>query len=225
MTIKFKSILMGIATTSAILGGLAFQNSSAQAISLKSGDTLNLTGNLQVRRTSANTFDLLFNSPSVQRVDASSTTPFVDNDRVTMSNLINVVLGQNIGAVPNFISDIALADSSGTDTATFSILEAILTRRRVDAGMGRFTTAFTLSLDGLFNSTNEKQGIGNLTFQFAGNGPAIGQSRRTSLSSSLAVVPTPAAVLPALIGMGTAALRKKKREGEEELVAVGVEEV
>lgn len=39
-------------------------------------------------------------------------------------------------------------------------------------------------------------------------------------------VPTPAAVLPALIGMGTAAFRKKKREGEEEMAMVGgVEEV
>ncbi|MGB3300304.1 MAG: PTPA-CTERM sorting domain-containing protein [Phormidesmis sp.] len=37
-------------------------------------------------------------------------------------------------------------------------------------------------------------------------------------------VPTPAAVLPVLLGMGTAALRKKKHEGEEELAITSTED-
>ena len=220
MKIKIKSILMGAIATSAMLGGMAFGSSSAQAIRLKNGSLINIGGEVFVERLSQTDFNLLFEQEQqFTSIGSSTTSPFVNSDPVELSNLLGVTLGQNIGNVTPFIRDINLNDNGDTEVATFNLIRATLERDSNDPD-------FDLSIFGEFvTSAGPSLGLGNLTFQFAGDGLVAGDpGRATSFSSSLEVVPTPAAVLPALLGMGTAAFRKKKHEDEEELAIANGEE-
>ena len=207
---KMKSMLMGVAATSANLGGMAFQSSSVQAISLKNGDTISIGGNLRFDETSPGVFNLFFDSPATQNVDglASSTPPFVAGDSVFLANLAGLSAGSSIGPVMPFITDINLDDGVNTAIATFDLLSASITQSGDD---------LDLNVSGQFSNGNTILGRGTFTTQLLANAPVVDGLRTATFSAGLTVVPTPAAVLPALVGMGTAAFRKKKRDGEEEL--------
>lgn len=224
MKIKIESMLMGVAATSAILGGMAFQSSSAQAIELKSGDNISLDGSMKISK-SLDTFNFIFNDSNIkQRVNgpASTIPPFVDNDLVTLQDLSSLAPGDIFGPIASFITGIALNDDITTDTAIFNLIRG----KFVDNGPN--SQFYNLVLRGEFvSSTNQILGEGSLSTQLSKNqlrNLNNGDIVKTTLSSSLTVVPTPAAVLPALLGMGTAAFRKKKREGEGELAIAGAEE-
>ena len=217
MKITLKSVLMGAAATSIMIGGMAYQAPSAEAIDLKNGDII---GNIIDSQNTLGEFTLDFAAPATQTVDGLSSTipPFVAGDQVFLSTLSNITPGVDIGAVIPFISDIDLDDGVSTDKAQFNITSAIFSESAINPGN------FELSLDGDFiSSTNTTLGIGNLTLQFAQAGAYGVNPTKTTNSTSLTVVPTPAAVLPGLVGMATAAFRKKKQEEDNELATVGAE--
>lgn len=218
MTIKFKSVLVGAAATSAMLVGMAFQASSAQAL-LLNGQTFSLEGDIDVARNNSDQFTLSFDNAIVGS-GGTSAPPFVVGDAVTVSTLSNLSLGTTAGPFNPFITGLALTD--GTDVG--------FNADTVTLRDNSFGISF-LNLRGEFfgASSNDRLGFGTLSFQFAGFSPlltniAANKSASTTFSSQVAVVPTPAAVLPALIGMGTAAFRKKKQEGEDELALADAKE-
>ena len=220
MTIKIKSLLMGAVATSAMLGGLALTSSSAQALTLENGQILTVGGDINVARNASNQFTLSFADARIN--GGATTSPFQIGDSVNISTVSNLSVGVST-AFNSFIRGIGLTDGSEVD---FNADRLTLS----EGSRGNFF----LDLNGNFSgaNANNRVGFGSVTFQFATRGnPALAalispnSSRGTDFSSEIAVVPTPAAVLPALFGMGTAAFRKKKREGEDELVSVGAEEV
>lgn len=220
MTIKIKSLLMGAAATSAMLGGMAFASSSVQALTLENGQTLSLDGGINVARNAGEQFTFSFSDVAVIRSGTSA--PFVINDAVNVAPLSNLSIGATTGPFNAFLSGIALND--GTDVGFNADKVTLVDNRRGSAD---------IFLNGSFfgESSGDKLGFGSISFQLTGTRRstlltllAPNTSRDTSFSSQIEVVPTPAAVLPALFGMGAAAFRKKKRGGEDELVSVGLEE-
>lgn len=205
-----KSTLVGAAVTSAVFGGMAVTASSAEAITIKNGDTVNLNGGVTITQNNLGEYTFDFSAPATQSVGfGSSSPPFVNNDQVFLSNFTDITTG-SIGAIAPFITDIDLTDGmGGTSTAVFDLL---------DADFSIVGSDFLFGLTGQFVAGNTTLGVGNLTLQIAHNGAfndIANGGLQTTFSSSLTAVPTPAAVLPALFGMGTAAFRKKKRDDEE----------
>jgi hypothetical protein len=102
-----------------------------------------------------------------------------------------------------------LDDEAGGFNRTFTLTSFILNRESdINPITGAF--AFTAGVQGFFEPpTPGVPGIGG----FGGFGKL--SSTGSTVSGEIEAVPTPAAVLPALIGMGTAALRKKKGEAAE----------
>lgn len=211
MTNKLKSTLMGAAMTSAVLGGMFAASKPAEAITLRNGDQLEVSSRVTVEQTSTDIFDFTFNAPSI----TLGTAPFAALDPVVIESLSNVAVGVATPSLTPFISSIGLTD--GTEVA-FNLTKAVLS----DAGgdldlrlLGQFVDAGNNALT---------LGRGHLSINL-GAAPLVGQGPTNgSISATIDVVPTPAAVLPALLGMGTAALRKKKHDGEEELVLGGADE-
>lgn len=217
MKIKIKSLLVGAVATSAVITGMAFQSSSAEAL-LLNGQTVSLNGDIDVARNGSDEFTLSFSGVEVAS-GGTSAPPFIVGDSVTVSTLSDLSLGTTAGPFNPFITGLTLTDM--TDVS----FNANTVNLR-DSGFG--TTFLNLTGEFLGASANDRLGFGNLSFQFTGFAPllttiAANASASTNFSSQLEVVPTPAAVLPALIGMGTAAFRKKKREGEEDLALAGAE--
>lgn len=109
-----------------------------------------------------------------------------------------------------------LDDGLGGNTRTYTLTSFTL---NLDDPFfpGSTSFAFNAALNGFFQPpTPGVQGIGGL------GGFGALTSDGTTISGAITAVPTPAAVLPGLIGMGTAAFRKKKQEKEEESVAAEV---
>ena len=118
-------------------------------------------------------------------------------------------------SLSNFIN-IDLIDEDRDDSGVnliFDLTEAVA-RTSTNPTAVRFKGILSL-VDANSGTTQQKNAVALLTTQINGSGAS---------TFSITAVPTPAAVLPALIGMGTAAFRKKKQEGEEELATVGVKE-
>ena len=119
-------------------------------------------------------------------------------------------------SLSNFINIDLIDEISGNDSGVnliFDLTEAVA-RTSTNPTAVRFKGILSL-VDANSGTTQQKNAVALLTTQINGSGAS---------TFSITAVPTPAAVLPALIGMGTAAFRKKKQEGEEELATVGVEE-
>lgn len=116
---------------------------------------------------------------------------FTDNG---LSEFINIELKENNGtgssSGTNLIFDLSEAVALASINPVRAQLNGIL--RLVDS-----------------SGTTQRSANALLTTQISENGNS---------SFSITAVPTPAAVLPALIGMGTAAFRKKKHEEEKDLV-------
>ena len=221
MTIKIKSLLMGAVAASAMVGGMAFAPSSAQALTLENGQTLGLDGGVRVSRNEFNQFSFSF--PNARINTTGTSAPFSTGDTVNISGLSNLTIGAVAGPASAFITGILLDD--GTEVG-FNADRVTLVDDKGGKG--------ALRLNGNFfgANANNKLGFGSLTFSFPSRNSnatlfdviRANQTRNTTFQSQIEVVPTPAAVLPALFGMGAAAFRKKKRESENELVPVGAEE-
>jgi hypothetical protein len=101
-----------------------------------------------------------------------------------------------------------LDDGLGGDSRTFTLTSFILKRQSAISATGAFQ--FTAGFNGYFEPpTPGLPALGG----FGGRGRLA--TAGAAVAGSAEVVPTPAAVLPALLGMGAAALRKKKGEEAE----------
>lgn len=102
------------------------------------------------------------------------------------------------------------------DSRIYNLASFTLNRESAINSFGSF--AFTAAFNGFFEPpTPGIKGLGGL----GGFGGL--SSDGSTISGSIAVVPTPAAVLPGLVGLGTAVFRKKKQKEENELAHLEVE--
>lgn len=199
---KLKTLLLSTVLT-ATATAVGFINSSpAQALSISAGSRLELGGAGQ------------FNAPALQ-LDflpalavtggtgsftqsfglSLATTPFpsISDIPITGANTFN-------GSLPNFIQGVDIGTFGpplDSDPVAFELTEFIY---NATDGNGTFKGIFSTSTDSIAAT-----GIFTSDFEFGGLQP---------YKMNITAVPTPA-LLPGLIGMGVAALRKRK--GEEEV--------
>ena len=200
------TMMAGAATVAAVTAGSAFMAAPAEAVTIKNGDVLSLTGNATL---SSPDFEEVYNLNFTEAVTSFfQGDPFVPNDLVAIASVNGVSHGDTFGPIDSFITGIQLTD--GPDV-NFNLRRA--TFETTSNG------ALLASIRGHFvNINNDKLGVGNLSFQITPMGgqdsvlPGLGGTKQGTFSATLTAVPTPGAVLPGLIGMGTAVFRKKKQE-------------
>lgn len=207
MNFVSKSILLSVVTASVSIFGIASFETQAKAMTLNIGDSsLGIDGNVTIFREADNLYDFTFSNTKIG--DASDSPPFLIGDVINIQNLSNISTGSSFGPIDNFITDIELTDG---EILSFN-LEA-LTLSLFNTGLGGRNTNYALDLTGTFiRASGDVFGFGSLTTQIAG-GLNIGQTATRELSGDILAVPTPA-LLPAALGMGAAALRKKRKQEE-----------
>jgi len=210
---NLKSIALGAAIAATAIGTTAI--SPAQAASLDGSLQFASTGATAVK-ISANTVNLkLSQSGPFSIINATGDFAGVTGAPVFKDLILSLTSGTLGGGaffsaapVASFISGLAL----GADPVSFNLTDGIFS--------GFFTNASNFFLGGSFNG------------EFVSNGITIGAGSIASLSSTSfagtsgqvasTAIPTPA-LLPGLLGLGVAALRKRKGEGSEaEKETVGV---
>ncbi|PSB18902.1 hypothetical protein C7B61_01260 [filamentous cyanobacterium CCP1] len=205
---NFKSIGLGAAAlaTAVSVGTMA---PSAEAATIKRGDTLTFNGDVRVTQVGSDfAFDF---APfaNVAGVGASSDTPpFVAPSTANIASFSAPVsvLGLPTAPLTPFLSNIQLTDGT---LASFN-LESLNFSSFI-SGSSRF---FDFDLAGKFVTAlgQEIPAFGGFTAQANHAVLLRGDAVGTTYSGDLRAVPTPA-LLPGLVGMGVAALRKK-RKGE-----------
>lgn len=218
---KFGKFGATVAIAATVLIGSLAGAAPAQALSF--GDTLEFSTDDAVVSNEATLTDLgggLF-SFDVGAIDIDVSSVFgpasaaITDTAITLQEIAAIgdsaasfeLVGTNIP----FLS--GLDDGLGGNTRTYTLTSFLL---NLDDPFfpGSTSFAFDAALNGFFQPpTPGVQGIGGL------GGFGALTSDGTTISGAITAVPTPAAVLPGLIGMGTAAFRKKKQEKEEESVA------
>lgn len=208
MKITLKSVLTGTVFTSAIISSMVSMSAPAQALELTSGNQLDISSLVSVTQTVADVYDFDFGTATTLGSD-----PFVAIDPITISDLMGVAVGVATPPSVPFIAGIALTD---TTNVNFNLAKAILSDDGGDLDL--------LLFGNFVNAANDILASGHLSVNFAPIGlPGVGETATGSISASLVVVPTPAAVLPGLIGMSTAVFRKKKQEEDADLATIGTE--
>ena len=207
------TFMLGAATVTAVTVGSAFMAAPAEALAIVPGDNLMIGSDVTISRdtTDPNIFSFTdFTNTKIS--ETSSNPPFAVNTPLTIADFSASTATGSILDTPivPFISGIQLTDGS---TAVFNLTSsAFSVTERIITGLGPFYD-FTFSLSGEFVAGDTVLGGGMFTTQI--NTDRLGNS--TTFSGELTAVPTPAAVLPGLIGMGTAVFRKKKQEDEGEV--------
>jgi hypothetical protein len=205
---SIQSLGLGIAATAAFAVSSVVASAPAQAIDLYPGSfALQGSGNIAASKT-GNTITLGLGSLSF---NIAGTTGVFDTQLLAPSS-------------GNFVSNLSLTDLGGGQFSTGPILnfitgltlggEAVALDLAASNFVGSFTNGDNFFLSGVGPAATLRTAISgsvlaNTTIsaiEFSSNGEANVQ---------VATVPTPAAVLPVLLGMGTAALRKKKGEEAE----------
>ena len=193
---NFKSI--GIKTATLAVGAVVASTavSPAQAAGIRG--TLNFTevGGPLVNSVSATNVDFN-NSFGISKVDGSSSGSFASlvGKKITILNDINVA---------NFPGNLDfLSVDSGPLFVLTDLLDAEFRQRD-----GRGT--FEANVRGFFTDGTSSMPVSSRSFFIAVN-TVGGGNNRDNIDFSIETVPTPA-LLPGLIGMGVAALRKRKSE-------------
>lgn len=211
---SFKAFISSTAIAGTLVTGALVAPASVEAATINVGSTINFSsvpnGTVSFNQTtgrlnfSAPTFNIpfIFNP---QRIEAGAGTGSFGGVG-PLARIADLTLANNGGGffslatpVENFISFINLPPLLGG----FSDVQFTLTKFIFNANSGDSTL-----LEGFFTRDgNTVQGVGQFTSQ-------TDEFQNSSWSMSLKAVPTPA-LLPGLIGMGIAALRRKKEEAEE----------
>lgn len=209
--INLRAIGSGAALAAALTTGMALTAPSAEAVSLSVGSVLNLqnlSGGGVTFNSGTGTLDF-FGPLGGQGVGVgASTGSFVGATSLPtpiarIQDLSLTPLGGGIFKLPatvaNFIQGVDVPGVPGGNDVQFTLTEFIF-----NSANGN-----TNSLKGFFTtSSGTFQAIGRFTSQTDFTNPS-------TYSLSLEVVPTPA-LLPGLVGMGLAALRKRREEAESE---------
>ena len=191
---NLKKFAIGAAIAASMVGGSAVATAPATAATLTSG-SFDITSQTTATNAAGSTFKLNFTNPIVSVADGG----FTGLTGTSIASLIlNKVGTTTIGPINNFISGLHL----GADAVTFNLTGGDLFANFTS------TTKYTVggTLFGTLVSGNTILGDGSI--QVTRNG---GVNRSTT---SIVGVPTPA-LLPALLGMGAAAIRKRKGEAAE----------
>jgi len=211
---NLKSIALGAAIAATAIGTTAI--SPAQAASLDGGLQFASTGAKAAKISNTKVNLQLSQSGPFSIINATGDFVGVTGAPVFKDLILNLTGGtlNNGGGfsaaapVGSFISGLML----GANPVSFNLTDG--------AFVGFFKTATNFNLSGFFNG------------EFVSNGITIGAGSIASLSSTSfagtsgqvasTAIPTPA-LLPGLLGLGVAALRKRKGEGSEaEKETVGV---
>lgn len=215
---KIKNIATTVTFVATVLLGSLINASPAEALSF--GDTLKFTtadkdpSNLATLTSNVDgsfSFDagiLKINENSPFGAAGSSITDAVLTLRQVAADPSAIATYELVGNNVLWLS--GLQDDMGGLSRTYTLTSFILNQEGSPNSFGSF--AFSAIADGFIQPpTPGVRGIGGL----GGFGGL--SSDGSTISGQVAVVPTPAAVLPGLIGLGTAAFRKKKKAGEETL--------
>jgi hypothetical protein len=220
---SFKAFISSTAIAGTLITGTMVVSAPAEAATIVAGSVLNLSNpdvfGGGVRRV-GNTLDfysLSFTNPFTgnrfylgQRVNVSDSTGSFEDSNIaslfpplpTIDDLALVATGNPVlfaisGPITGFIEGVNLADGFPPSSVRFDLTSFIWNSTTGDA-----------DLRGVFVSGSDSiAAVGRFTSQLSGANPS-------SYSLSIEAVPTPA-LLPGLIGMGIAALRRKKEEAEE----------
>jgi hypothetical protein len=215
---NFKSIGLGAAAlaTAVSVGAIA---PSAEAATIKPRDTLTFNGDVTITQVGSNfTFNFASFANVVGIGASSDTPPFVAPSQAKITNFSapGSVTGFSSAPLTPFLSEIRLTDGT---LASFN-LES-LTFSTTMRGANRF---FDFDLVGKFVTSlgEEIPALGGFTTQASNSRLLAGNSVRTTYSGNLTAVPTPA-LLPGLLGMGAAAVRKKRKGENSEATPETVE--
>jgi hypothetical protein len=221
---NFKKIGLGLAATAAMTTGMAMTEAPAQALDIAPGSTINLSngilGNVRLNTLGVGSYELDFRpndsttpaDDAFVQVGGGNTGSFVGANIASLliSPLPHILDLQLTGSpsiltlaapVSNFLTGIDIVQLSSplvTDQVAFDLTSFVY-----DISTGDATIA------GIFRtSTSTIGGTGRFTSQ-------INEVGVSSYSLSITAIPTPA-LLPGLIGMGLAAIRKRKGEQAEQ---------
>lgn len=138
-------------------------------------------------------------------------------ESVTVEDITGLNLGDNtIGPIAKFI-DFGIVTLDGkTKSLVFDLLSATITTTQTLIGGGQFNTAHASeNLTGLFKFGGQTIGRGVLDANRLGPRNTTTGVNSYEILLAAEPIPTPA-LLPGLVGMGVAALRRKKDEMAEE---------
>jgi hypothetical protein len=200
---NLKSLITGAAIAATVVGGSVAASAPAQAATLTPPGGFTLDIKTSATNITQTQFKLNFTSVSV----LNSSGGF---SGITGTSIPSLTLNKTgttmLAAIPGFISGLTL----GGDVVTFNLLGGELN--------SFFTNATNYSVGGTFFgnlvSDNSVSAIGSLS------STVLSSFNSGTASVAATAVPTPA-LLPGLLGLGVAALRKRKGEGAEK-EAVGV---
>ena len=201
------TMMAGAATVAAVTAGSAFMAAPAEALSF--GDTLDFSTDAD--RNLAKLTDLgggqfEFSAGDLE-IDATSAfgmagTKFTSNPITLQQVTTQVGFAATYTLLgPTPVTWLTGLDDGSGGNRTFDLVSFTLNTTTLGA-----STGFNATLNGFFNPPGV-QGLGGV-----GGFGSLRGSLGSTISGEIEVVPTPAAVLPGLIGMGTAVFRKKKQE-------------
>lgn len=192
----------------------------AQALNLVGDDRIDIIGSVDITNGGGGNYDFAFqefeNSGQQGLAINGTTGKFAIGDNVGIADISL----PNAGAFPtaplqNFITDILLADGTIAD---FNVNDVTFAVSEIGAD-----SLFTFVFDGsvITESGQVAQALGSFSAQ---SGTIFlddpGETAGASFSGTLRIkrpdeiVPTPAAILPTLLGMGGFAAKRKKQEEE-----------
>jgi hypothetical protein len=205
---NLKSLMTGAAIAATVVGGSVAVMAPAQAAILTSGafEIRNNTGATTATNSAGTTFDLDFAPLPVTFDDAGFSG--LMGPATVQSLTLNKTGSTMFGPIANFFTGLTLAG----DAVTFDVTSGEL--------FANFTSAtrYTVTGDLLGNLISGNSILGVATLNV--NRSSVSNQANFFVTGETAV-PTPA-LLPALLGMGAAALRKRKSEGSEAEETVGV---
>jgi hypothetical protein len=212
---NFKAFGYQAAVATVAVAGVAMATSPAQAFSF--GDELNLAGESRLEVTGStatlNFDDNIFfglvnytNNVGKAVVGASSAAAFGPGSAVTVKDLTLQQVGSNwvlASPVTNFLS---LTNGIKYSLNSFAL-------KQVSGGS---VPSFEANFSGVFTPFAVGNGLFTTQGKFTFNPPT--SLNGSTYSASINVIPTPA-MLPGVIGMGLAALRKRKSQAAEKTEA------
>ena len=193
----------------------------AQALTLVGDDRIDLIGSVEITNGGGGNYDFdfqEFNNSGQEGLSVSGTSGnFIIGDTVGITDISLPGSGSFPTApLQNFITDILLSDNSIAD---FNVNDVTFGVSEVGAD-----SLFTFVFDGSVVTASGQiaQALGSFSAQsgtiFVDD---IGETATASFSGTLRikrpdeVIPTPAAILPTLLGLGGCAAKKKKQQDEE----------
>ena len=206
------TMMAGAATVAAVTAGSAFMAAPAEAVRLTVGDTVGFGTGVSITNLGDGSWNFVFpntaTNPAIgDEFTGTDQPPFLIGDPVIKS--LGTIQEGVAFDLPSFITGIALTEDGVTSPGdvSFNITRGILTRSG---------NSLDLRFIGTFEGIANAKGRGEFTTQFL---PSPGNTVSRQFSTNISVVPTPAAVLPGLIGMGTAVFRKKKQDDGADVAA------